>query len=304
MLMKTAPVNPNHYLTNRRQLYILPTRGGIMFGIMLLAMFGLAIRFQSQPAFLMTFLLAALGQVSALYTHRNILGLKLSAHDPKPITAGQKAKFKVTIENSTDQARHDLWLIPNLDPQATQIEAYSSADTFVTIASKGRGWLDCPSFSVTSHYPMALLYSWSRKVKPSKRCLVYPKAVGNLPIPTHLGISGDGGSAIAGAQGEYFHSVRPFQSGDGMQHIHWRASAKLQKPMTKQYERAVSNTLWLAWDALGLLETETRICQLARWVIDATEQRLDFGLLLPDKQIEPGSGEHHMHTCLKALALY
>ena len=74
--------------------------------------------------------------------------------------------------------------------------------------------------------------------------------------------------------------------------------------MTKQYERAVSNTLWLASDALGLLETEARLCQLARWVIDATEQRLEFGLLLPDKQIEPGLGEHHMHTCLKALAMY
>lgn len=302
--MNTATANPNLYLTNRRQLYILPTRGGIMSGLMLLAMFGLAIRFQSQPAFLMTFLLAALGQVSALYTHRNVLGLKLSIFDPEPISAGQKANFRVFIENPTNQARHDLWLIPNINPQPIQIDAHSDAETVITVESKNRGWLNCPPFSVTSDFPMTLLYSWSRKIKPSRRCLVYPKPIGDQPIPTHLGINGDGGSSVSGAQGEHFHSVRPFQSGDSMQHIHWRATAKLQKPMTKQYERAVSNTLWLAWDALGLLETEARLSQLARWVIDATEQRLEFGLLLPDKQIEPDSGEHHMRNCLKALALY
>ena len=51
-------------------------------------------------------------------------------------------------------------------------------------------------------------------------------------------------------------------------------------------------------------DTETRLSQLSRWVVDADAKDLRYGLCLPGVDIPVDSGESHRHRCLQALALY
>lgn len=51
-------------------------------------------------------------------------------------------------------------------------------------------------------------------------------------------------------------------------------------------------------------DTETRISQLTRWVLDAHAAGLSYGLRLPGTERAPDSGEAHFRLCLEALALF
>jgi len=62
--------------------------------------------------------------------------------------------------------------------------------------------------------------------------------------------------------------------------------------------------LWLDWDSLPHSDTETRLSQLCRWVLDAEAGSCRYGLRLPGQHIPLNRGDAHKHLCLQALALY
>ena len=51
-------------------------------------------------------------------------------------------------------------------------------------------------------------------------------------------------------------------------------------------------------------DTEARLSQLTRWVLEAEGKHLSYGLRLPGTRIAPSRGATHQHACLKALALH
>jgi uncharacterized protein (DUF58 family) len=89
-----------------------------------------------------------------------------------------------------------------------------------------------------------------------------------------------------------------------MRRIDWKSSARDQGLFTKQFQGATSASCWIEWQAAPGQDTETRLSQLARWVVDAQADGLTFGLRLPSQAILPGTGEAHVRQCLEALALF
>jgi len=55
-----------------RRIFILPTRSGIIFGLILMAMLIGSINYNNSLGFLLTFTLVGLGLVSILHTFRNL----------------------------------------------------------------------------------------------------------------------------------------------------------------------------------------------------------------------------------------
>ena len=55
---------------------------------------------------------------------------------------------------------------------------------------------------------------------------------------------------------------------------------------------------------MRLPDTEARLCQLARWVVDADGRGERYGLELPGTSIPADSGPEHRHRCLAALARF
>ncbi|MEO7345298.1 MAG: DUF58 domain-containing protein, partial [Methylotenera sp.] len=85
--------------------------------------------------------------------------------------------------------------------------------------------------------------------------------------------------------------------------VDWKASSREQGLLTKQFQGEASATLWLDFTATTGENIEVRISQLTRWVLDANSQQLKYGLRLPNKSINPNTGDSHYHQCLTALAL-
>jgi uncharacterized protein (DUF58 family) len=95
-----------------------------------------------------------------------------------------------------------------------------------------------------------------------------------------------------------------YQPGDSLRQVAWKAVARGQPLMTKQFCGPASGDLWLSWnDMPASMHAEARIARLTRWVVDAGRAGVPFGMELPGARFEPASGPAHEARCLTALAL-
>ena len=291
-------------ILGRRQLFMLPTRFGLLFAALLVVQLLAAINYANGLAYALTFLLGSLAVVSMLYTHRNLFRLRLAAGTCAPVFAGETALFRIHLTNDSDTPRfgvsvmHDKKEIARVD-----IPARGSADVNLGMPAVKRGLLTMPAITLTTRFPLGLLYSWSRRVALEQSCLVYPRIAGPTPLRTRVETSLESAMGIR-AGGDDYIGTREFQPGDSPRHVDWKAVARGEPWHIKQFGGGYQATVWLDWDMLEGLDTETRLSVLARWVIDAERDAMFYGLRLPDQTLSPSNGEAHQHECLKRLALF
>ena len=289
-------------LLTQRRVYILPTGAGVFFGALLLIMLVGAVNYNNSLGFMLTFLLAGLNVISILYTYRNLLHLKVSVRNITPVFAGEHVAVPVLLDNSAGAARFSLYLqFPNGSPTACDAPGNNWTQVLVALSSKRRGLHPLPRFRIHSIFPLGLFRAWTY-AHFDTTYLVYPRPAkrGGLPLeqlyrPKQTGDKGRGSDDFAG--------LRNYHQGDSLRHIHWKAVAKDQGLHTKQFGGDRSDELWLDWRALEHQDKEARLSQLTRWVIDAEQAGMNYGLWIPGTQLSPNHGDAHKHNCLRALAL-
>jgi uncharacterized protein (DUF58 family) len=104
---------------------------------------------------------------------------------------------------------------------------------------------------------------------------------------------------------EDFASLRGYQRSDSPRHVAWKAAARSEEMLTKQFSGDAAAELWLDWNLLpAALGLEQRLSRLSAWVLAAERAGNHFGIRLPGVEIAPGRGDAHCAACLQALALY
>lgn len=288
---------------HRRSLYILPTREGLYYGAMLAVMLVAAVNYANGLAYALTFLLAALGLVAILHTHRNLAGLRLSAGPAPPVFAGEPARFAIVANNDAGMVRHAIEITLAGQTATIDVAAQGTAVAEFAVPTAARGYLEAPPLRVRTRFPLGLWRAWSRPLVVPARCLVYPRPAPESPLP-------EVPSPLAGrelghnADGEDFAGLREFQHGDPVQRVAWKKVAAGQGWHTKQFSAPAGQLVWLDWQALHGLDVEARLSQLSRWVLMAEQQGISYGLRLPQLLLEPSSGSAHRDRCLERLALF
>jgi uncharacterized protein (DUF58 family) len=74
--------------------------------------------------------------------------------------------------------------------------------------------------------------------------------------------------------------------------------------MTKQFTVEAQGFVDLDFSALRFGDVETRLSQLAVWLIEAERARRSYSLRLPGTEIPPAVGESHFHQCMRALSRF
>jgi uncharacterized protein (DUF58 family) len=291
-------------ILGRRQLFMLPTRFGLLFALLLVVQLLTAINYGNGLAYALTFLLGALAVVSMLYTHRNLFRLRLAAGIGAPVFAGEVAVFRIHLVNDSVTPRFGVALMHDKKEIAgVDIPARGSADVELPVPATQRGRLAIPPLTVTTRFPLGLLYSWSRRVALEQSCLVYPRPADPTPRQTLEQETLEPTRGLK-AGGDDYIGTREFRPGDSPHHVDWKAVARGEGWHIKQFGGAYQPTAWLDWDTLPGLDTETRLSVLTRWVLDAERDGMLYGLRLPEKTFAPANGEPHQHECLRALALF
>ncbi len=285
----------------RRRIYILPTYYGILFAMLLMLLLVGATNYSNSLGFVLTFLLASIGLVSIIHTYRNLLQLKISAGKASAVFCGSIATFHLQIEKPDKRPRYNICArfkgaqpaIININNEKVVIK--------LTCDTTQRGWQTMGKVTIDSVFPLGLFRAWSDISLP-KSCLIYPLPA-TEPLPS---ISKGDGSGKENSQngGDDFIGYRDYQPSDSPRHVNWKAAAHSDKLHTKRFGDNESSEQWFDWDSLHTLDTESRLRQLCRWIIDAEQNGVDYGLRMPDTTIRPGQGDDHRHRCLEQLALY
>lgn len=297
-------MSSNAITLGRRQVYILPTRNGLMFALVLTTLLLAAVNYGNGLAYMLTFLLAGMAAVSILYANRNLLHLRIAPAASAPVFAGEDAHFAVILGNDGSDTRLGV-AIEHRKRELARTDVPARADVCVHLAvpTVARGYLACPPLTVSTVFPLGLFRAWSRRLVLDHRCLVYPRparAAWSLPPGGVQG--GDQPGPAPG--GDDFAGLRAFRAGDPPQHVDWKTVARGQGMHTKHFSGSGQDSVWLEWEACAPHDTEARLGLLTRAVLDADRAGLRYGLRLPGKVFAPDNGEHHRRQCLEALALF
>jgi len=287
----------------RRRLYILPTRAGMAFGALVLTMLIAALNYANSLALLLAFLLAGFALVTMHECHRNLLGLSLLEAAAPPLFAGSAGTLHLTLRNASRAARYRVQTAALNDPAVpVDLPAGGHAQVGLSIHAVRRGLQRIDRLRVTSSHPFGLFRVWTWVYAPIV-VIVYPRAVGSLPLPTHRATSaGTRPRGIGGS--EEWVGLRPFRDGDSPRQVAWKAYAREAPLLVKEYSSAGLPLRMLSLDAARQPDIESRLAQLARWIVDAEAAGELYGLELPGESIPPHRGPDHRHRCLTALALY
>lgn len=289
----------------RKRIYILPTRHGLLFSLALLAMLIGSINYNLGLGYVLTFLLGSMGLVSILHAYRNLAQLQVRAGKAPPVFVGQPAVFSVCLDNPGAMPRYAVGLVneaTKLTPEFADMQAGQGACLRLEMPAVRRGRLAAGRFTLFTLFPLGLFRAWSN-VWLDATCIVYPKPDNSsIPLPVNVQAVGEG--AGHGEGHEDFASLRPYRPGDSLRQVAWKAAARGQGLFTKQFFGQARPELWLDWEMMPGMGTEERLSRLCRWVLDADAAGLHYGLRLPDKTLELGLGKEHQRSCLEALALF
>jgi uncharacterized protein (DUF58 family) len=264
----------------------------------------------NSAAYLLMFFLSSLVMVSAIHAHFALTGVALRVGRIEPVFAGELASIPVEVLNLAPRPKIDLVVAPNghvfrelAHVRVPGVPVAGSVGVDVTVPTFARGKLAIGRLALTTDYPMGFFRSWKYEATDAV-CLVYPKCAGKLPLPLGAPVTADTVAGHGGA-GDDFMGVRAYQAGESQRHVDWRAVARGQPYLVKQFSGAGTRRLWLEWaDTAPLPDLEARLSQFSRWIVDAEVAGLAYGLRIPGFEAEPSRGKAHYARCLGALAVY
>ena len=301
-------------LLTQRNVYILPTRAGLMFGATLVVLLLASINYQLNLGYVLTFLLAGSGIASMHLTHNTLRGLTLHLRPPPPVHAGAAARLDIALSGPPGgRARHGIGLRMSTNADSalawTDVPAGAHAQAQVGCVMPARGWGELPPVILETRFPLGLFRAWS-VWRPASRVLVYPRLeFPAAPLPAaHASAAPGPAQRQRPEQGGETEGLRAYRRGDSLKQVLWKKSARPLAAggdlVSRDTATAVQHELWLDWQQCAGLPPEERLSRLAAWVVAADGQGADHGLRLPGVEIPPSQGDPHRRRCLEALALW
>ena len=284
-----------------------PTTG---FGALLFvlgAMWYAASSQNSAAIYLLLFALAAVFLVSIPHTLINLTGVTVRVESAKPSFAGDDVCLPIEIMNNSRATRYGIEVVlPDADKMRERVDCIprkSAARLTLRFPACHRGEHKIERLDLTSCYPLGFLRA-SRRFVSNQTYLVYPKPAGNSQLPTNRSRFADSWVQQGIGDGDDFAGVRPYVRGESQRHIDWKAVARGQPLMTKQFAVETDGAVCLDFFELRFIDVEERLSQLTLWVIEAERARQPYGLRLPGTEISAALGQMHFHSCLRALSLF
>jgi uncharacterized protein (DUF58 family) len=288
---------------SQRRIFILPTRQGILFAVVLLIMLIGSINYNNSLGYLLTFLLASVAVVSILYTYRNLLNLKVSIGNITPVFSGETMKLPVVLDNSGFSERVAVQAkITNEQTGSCEVAQDSWASVDLSFKAASRGLHQVPRITVSTVFPLGLFHAWSH-VRLNNTYLVYPEPMGEKTLPYQQNEEQQAQRGYHKGTDD-FAGLNTYVPGDSLGHIHWKAYAREQGLYTKKFGGNNEQEIWLDWKGTNSPDTEIRLSQLSRWILEADMSEMNYGVSLPENRIGPSLGPMHKQKCLRAIALF
>jgi uncharacterized protein (DUF58 family) len=286
---------------NRRRIYILPTRFGIMLAFVLIAMLMAGLNYNSNLGLAFAFLMVSVALVTMHHCNRNLLALQVDVTTEVDAFAGREASFEFVLRNESNVERRDVEIRCLTASGMGSVAAKSSESIPVAVPVPQRGVARIEQFELRTRYPFGWFHAWTY-VQGSLTAYVAPSPHGDRTLPAVGGVGTASRSEVRGD--EDFAGLRAYEPGVPLKHKAWKVLARGGEAAVQSYTSLASQPDWLEWSSLEGQETEMRLSQLCLWVLESDAAQRVYGLRIPGREIPPGRGAAHRFACLRALALY
>lgn len=299
-----------------QRIYILPTRRGWAFLLVLMLMLVASVNYALSLGYALCFLLIGLFSATLLHTYRNLAGVELRQIRSSTAYAGEPLNFILQLFNNSNQTRYGL-RISALEAvsSAGKTETESLITVTVGIPTQGAtsASLDMPTIqrgqqalgrlTLQSDWPLGLWTAWSYIHTPQSG-LVFPQPEIDAPsLPCEC--AEGAGIRNRNATGGDVAGLREYQAGDPLTAVAWKSAARGQGLHVRTFDDETGPGITrLTLGSTQLSDTEARLSRLAAWILEAEQRNADYSLELPGFHLSLAQGSAQLEAALGACALF
>jgi uncharacterized protein (DUF58 family) len=295
--------DPHSTHLESRRIYILPTRAGVFYAVVVFTMLIGSMNYNNNMGFALTFLLTSIGIISIYHCHKNLTDVYLYFSGSHPAFAGEPIRFSFVIENKSLYSRSQLRFGYNGQQETCNTLATDDRQQVnVRIKSTRRGWLSLPRLLISTRYPLGLFRAWAW-INMDITEVAYPQPA-PAAAPAQSNHSGHSTSGRRAPGDDDFSGLRSYRIGDPPKRIAWKRLARSGETLITEYHGGGDDQTWINWHDYPVNDPEKRLSLLSRRILDTELAGNTWGLRIPGQEIGPDRGATHQHQCLQALALY
>ena len=287
----------------QRRLFIFPSRNGFLFIFTLLLMLLMAINYQNNLIYGLTFWLGMLFVVAIHFTHGNLMKMVITGVRAESVYPGQRAEFLLRLSCTSGRGGHYSVRLTWPDCESVvDVPANGCIEVPLYLKVGGRGWFRPPRLRIESLYPLGLLRCWSF-AELDLPALVWPQ-----PLVTDAVRSEDPDAGNRGFSDQTgiddLAGFRDYRAGDAPRLIDWRSLARAQPLQTKLFSAPVREDHWLDWSDFSWGSDEQKLSWLCWLALQYHGRSEEFGLRLPNSEVPMAGGDRQRELVLRSLALY
>lgn len=287
------------------RVWVLPNRNTIGLVAVLIGMWWAGVSQSNGAAYLLCFVLAAVAVVSVVHCWANLRGLVFEADPVRPVFAGEELSLRLRTATTRRREHYGIRFAASAGGRPgliSEVPRNGDADAEVRVVATTRGFFPELKVKVESRYPLGFFTARCVVRLPAPHW-IYPRPLGSRPLPVAplAERSTRDGTRI---EGDDFGGVRAWRAGESQRHIDWKAAARGQPLLIKQWTGEADTLTSIDWEALPDSSTEARLSQLAQWVVQAERDGGRYGFRIPGTTLPADRGEAHFHRCLRALASF
>ena len=249
--------------------------------------------------------------LSGWLSERTLRQLEIRRHTPRGITVEKPIRL-------TYYATNRKRLFPTLAvylaeeglAQPAFIGRVGAGDS-VEVGSENhfvqRGVYPLETLTLSTAFPFGL-FTKKRDIPLPGELVIWPRTDRPVRLPAPSGGRGrpqfsDSSGGAPGARGEY-RGLREYRVGDDPRDIHWRTTAKMGTPVTREYDRDTTDTVRICLDTRGDPgdEAEAAIEVAAALAAQAYRVGRRFGITTCTSDVALGGGSGQLERVLDLLA--
>ncbi len=249
--------------------------------------------------------------VSGWLSERVIRKLEVHRRVPRGVTAGRPCRIRYLVRNPR---RRIPSFALELGEEGLPGRAYVQilpAGASVVVSSETRfhrrGIVRLSAVTLSTSFPFGFFLK-ERDVAQPGEVVVWPRTdrpvrEPHLPAGLRMQVRASAAAATAATRGEY-RALRSYRVGDDPRDIHWRTSARLARPVVREYDSGGTESLWICLDTRSGPgdDAEAAVEIAASLAARVLRSGRRVGFAAPGLLVEEGEGPMHLEALLTALA--
>ena len=279
------------------------TRQGLIFVFLCVAIGAAAVNTGNNVLYLIFALMLGLIVVSGMVSRRILQGLYAKVAFPDQIFAGASQPCYITVSNRKKtipsiavQFRIHQDEFPQINRYFFFIPAKAEINAYAPAIFRRRGLFTIHEMELQTRFPFSFLVK-IRRFFPNQTVRVYPRI---FRLSDEIIARFTEGTVLESPYRGDSHNLlhlRDYTHQDSSKRIHWKASAKTEKLMVKDYQKEQGRDLFLYFDCYPRENSqtnpvlETGLSLIASLALLLSEKGINGEIVFPDNsfQISPGA---------------